>query len=316
MAFETTNLTDLADKIGSSESFLICRASFETRAVEISKQLAKGSVKRKLLFYSANESELAKTHRDQMASDANDVVSLPTENPLSTDAVIKTSVTEFLKMRKDETLVVDVTCFRREELLFLIKHLAASTSISPDEVVFTYVAAEGMGNWLSKNPRSTRSVVGYPGLMDPLKPTHLIVLLGFEDHRVKEIINSYEPKNISLGISTPEGAITKELHARNLATRHHLVTHFDNISREFDFSATDPGNVMTVLKELVENRLDHNSIIAPLHTKLSTLGVGMFAINNPEVQVCYTEVEKYNTAAFSQSSQKVYLGRLSDLVSS
>ena len=313
MAFNKLKLGNFTDELDMAQSMLICRASFETRSTQISNAFSGSGPKAKLVFYSRNESKSARMHRDEMTNDNALMISLPTRDPLATDAKMKNAISDLLNGYTDEHLLVDITCFRREELLILIRILHLCKDIKPEKIQFAYIAAEGMGSWLSKNPRSTRSVVGFPGDMDPLRPTHLIILLGFEDHRVKEIINSYEPKNISLGISTSVGAVSDYLHERNLKTRDHLMTHFGNITRKFDFSATDPSNVMKVLGEIVELRSDHNSIIAPLHTKLSTLGAGMFALRFPKVQVCYTEVEEYNTKDFSEKSDNVFLGNLVDL---
>ena len=316
MAFNKLKLEKFANDRNMACTMLICRASFETRSTQISNAVSGSRPKGKLVFYSENESKSARMHRDEMKNDTTLMIPLTTRDPLATDAEMKNAISVLLNDYTDEHLLVDITCFRREELLILIRILRSYKDIKPEKIQFAYIAAERMGDWLSKNPRSTRSVVGFPGDMDPLRPTHLIVLLGFEDHRVKEIINSYEPKNISLGISTLEGAVSGHLHERNLKTRDHLITHFGNITRNFDFSATEPSNVMKVLGELVELRSDHNSIIAPLHTKLSTLGAGMFALRFPKVQLCYTEVEEYNTKDFSKKSDTVFLGSLVDLMTS
>ena len=313
MAFTKLKLSQIPETLDLTQTMLVCRASFETRSTQISNAVSDVGLKAKLVFHSKNESEPAKVHREEMTKNATSLVSLATNDPLTTDTEMANAISKRIEGYIFKYLLVDITCFRREELLILLRVLSLQNIVKPKNIFFAYTTAEGMGSWLSKGPRSTRSVVGFPGDMDPLRPTHLIVLLGFEYHRVKETINSYEPKNISLGISTSDGAVSDHLHERNLETRRQLITHFDNITQDFSFSATDPCDVMNQLSELVQSRSDHNSIIAPLHTKLSTLGAGMFALNTPKVQVCYTEVEKYNIDSFSEKSDNVFLGSLSDL---
>jgi hypothetical protein len=42
-----------------------------------------------------------------------------------------------------------------------------------------------------------------------------------------------------------------------------------------------------------------------LNTKLSTVGVALAAIENPEIQICYAEPEEYNTDGYSKPGKEV-----------
>ena len=44
-----------------------------------------------------------------------------------------------------------------------------------------------------------RSVLGFPGEMKPSRPTHMIVMAGFEFERAVEMVNICEPSFVSIG---------------------------------------------------------------------------------------------------------------------
>ncbi|NOR60923.1 MAG: hypothetical protein GQ535_00320 [Rhodobacteraceae bacterium] len=92
-----------------------------------------------------------------------------------------------------------------------------------------------------------------------------------------------------------------------------MVRHFDTIEYEFDFSATDPLSIKRVLENRIKELPHHNIIIAPLNTKLSTLGCGAFGIVNPRVQICYAEVEAYNSSEYSKAGDAIFLVPFRDL---
>jgi hypothetical protein len=58
-----------------------------------------------------------------------------------------------------------------------------------------------------------------------------------------------------------------------------------------------------------------NIVIAPLHTKLSTIGVGLYALEHTEAQVCYAPVEEYNETAYSAPGRDIYTIPLASLFS-
>ncbi len=139
------------------------------------------------------------------------------------------------------------------------------------------------------------------------KSTHLVILAGIEHHRAIAAIDAYEPSNISLGMVPLGESVSPAIYERNLQLRDYIVRHFDNVTTEFDFSAKSPLAVVTSLKIIVESRPDQNTIIVPLNTKLSTLGCGVYGLENPDVQLCYAEVEVYNAGKYSSAGDKILL---------
>ena len=89
-----------------------------------------------------------------------------------------------------------------------------------------------------------------------------------------------------------------------------------NVAGNFEFSARDPLQVVRELSSAIDGGTDANVIIAPLNTKLSTLGAGLYALGHPEIQICYAPVRRYIEANYSTSAQELFLVPLSELLQS
>ncbi len=96
-----------------------------------------------------------------------------------------------------------------------------------------YVSARDMGQWLSGEVHdgSIRSWIRRR-YQTVLRRTRLVVLLGFEVGRARSIIESYEPKQIVLGMGGKSESISDDLYYRNKEL-------FDQLAREFAGSLED-----------------------------------------------------------------------------
>jgi hypothetical protein len=210
--------------------------------------------------------------------------------------------------------LIDVTSFRREELLMLLTILRSS-GLRPDcRGALAYVASESMSDNLSDDVMGLRSVIGYAGDMRPSRKTRLVLMMGFETHRARSIIEGYEPDEVLIGTGREVDSINKDLYRKNREFSKEVERLSANVVRKFEFSARDPLQVVRELGLAVGDGTDANIVLAPLNTKLSTLGAGLYALEHPEVQVCYAPVRRYNEANYSTSSQQVYLLPLSELL--
>lgn len=211
-------------------------------------------------------------------------------------------------------LVVDITSLSHELLVILIGIIHSFSSI--DRVTFLYVGASeysfntrSESVWLSRGVKSIRSILGFPGTMLPSKKLHLIVLAGFEVERAKEVIDQYEPSSLSIGLGHKEQSVSIAHHEKNKLFFDKLTSFIkdqDNYSQDvqhFEFSCVDPLVTKSQLLKhiaLLKTSSDKNIVICPLNTKLSTVGVALAALENPEIQICYAEPEEYNTEGYSK----------------
>lgn len=151
-------------------------------------------------------------------------------------------------------------------------------------------------------------MLGYPGLMLPSRKLHLIILVGFEFERAEYLISFTEPDFISLGKTkysdfekSPNFEIKKKFHQ-------HVVNFIDNISLKkprintFEFSTSDPiAAAKSIL--VTSSKLSHCDVaVAPMNTKISTLGAGLAAIKDSEMQLIYAQATEYNVQGYSEPS--------------
>jgi hypothetical protein len=133
--------------------------------------------------------------------------------------------------------------------------------------------------------------------------------MGFEVARARSIIETYEPKDIIIGMGEKSESITEALYERNRALFEEITSEFrDSLQLKFEFSARDPISVLKKLEQIIKLDRESNVVIAPLQTKLSTIGVGLYGLKHQEAQRCYAPVEEYNETAYSAAAYCVVPG--------
>jgi len=234
---------------------------------------------------------------------------LEQRDPLETQRAMSDALSIVLGKWTDGELWIDFTALRREELLILVRLLMdRCTKTELSRLSGLYVSAKKMGDWLSGDVVDIRSVVGYPGEISPAHPTTLIVLMGFETNRARAIIEAYEPSRVLLGMPALGGSINEHLYERNSEVLRRVSEDFGPlISRHFEFSANDPSKAVDELSSIIDDCGDDNIVLAPLHTKISTISAGVVAHTKKKVQICYAAVDDYNEETYSQAGTDVYL---------
>lgn len=204
------------------------------------------------------------------------------------------------------SLVVDISTFNKESLLILVRIL----DILSDRfkyIKFIYSSARTSKN-LSSGVVEIRSVLGYLGNMLPSKPLHLIVMSGFEHDRANAIIESYEPDFISIGYGSKDGSINTDLHKLNVEFTDKVAAWYEpGVVETFDYSLKNPEETKESLGRVAALRPGCNVVIVPLNNKLSTIGAGLFAIENDGVQLCYSQMANFNTDDYSKATGDFYV---------
>jgi len=239
---------------------------------------------------------------------------LDTADPLAVAASLFEAIKAEVAATGLQDTVIDVTSFRREELLMLIAILRLVGVPAATNCEVVYVGASAMADWISTGVTGFRSVIGYAGEIWPSRPTRLVVLLGFESERARAIIENYEPSSLILGRGSRSESITQNLFKRNDEFFRDLERQYDNIDLTFEFSARDPIKVATEIDNAIKFDGSANIIIAPLNTKLSTIGAGLYAQRNKQVQICYAPVGSYNEEAYSKPGKDLFILPLTDLL--
>lgn len=310
-------IKNLSGVLDEPISLFVAMASFEDRCRAIGQGLI-GLYAQALLFRNPQAGEFAARNLQMMMEIAGDKASsavLDLDDPTATARSLLTVVEQAAK-GPDGSIFVDITTFTHEQLLILFRVLEEA---KPDRnIVFGYTGANEYSIntapadvWLSRGVSQVRSVLGFPGNLLPSKRLHLVVLVGFEHERAKAVIEAFEPNALSLGIGE-QGQSVSEQHFQTNRRFFEDVQKFverrtslSSTVNTFTFSCVDPLATKRVLLNEIARLPDYNTVVCPMNTKLSTLGVALAARELQRVQLCYARAIEYNEEGYSTASDEV-----------
>ena len=306
----------LSDEIDELDTF-ICSASFEERCLTVPTAFHNARLRPRqgLLVYNENFIPLISTNLEALRSlnicDMECAIS--TDDPVFTADRLSTTLTRCISgATLQQRIGVDITTFTRESLLMLLSFLWRNLRDNDELLLFYNRAREydpihGHGEkWLSKGIREIRSIIGFPGDLRPSLPTHLIVMAGYEGDRASRLILECEPAVISFGLPNPqEGHAIAHQETAELELR--SIRRIGGDVENFSFNGYDPNTCATSLENQINLFGDMNTIIAPMNTKISTVGAGIIGYRMPQIQICYAQADLYNYKTYSEAANEVYV---------
>jgi hypothetical protein len=318
-------LSKLTNYINGAVDIFICSSSFEERSTSIASIIDANKITKALIATNSKPENLVGKNTEylrQRFEAKSTVIALDINDPIKTGDEIKNAF-EQIKSANPLRYLIDITTFTHESLLILIKLLSSCLKDS-DTAHCVYVGAKDYSiddkdedKWLSKGIADIRSVLGYPGEMNPSKPTHLIVIVGFEYERAAALIREIEPHIISLGYGK-SGTESDPRHASPNMHFHKLLERIASTYGEapnFEFSCTSHIDTKDALIKCANKFSDHNVIIVPMNTKISTVGAALVALEKEQIQLCYAQPMHYNYNRYSIPNENFYLfdiGKLLD----
>ncbi len=309
-------IQELKNTINFEVDYFVCSVSYEKRCLIIPRHIAECRVKNVAIFCNKDFIELYngndKTIISYFPKDASKIYNLNTKKPAPNALEILNFFDGIPDVQKKK-FFVDTTTFTHESLLVLYKVITLK-GIPVENVLYAYINASDYSTneaeidkkWLSKGIGEIRNVIGYGGFMNPLKKNHLIVLVGIELERTQSLIDKIEPNSLSLGVSYDH--CSKSLDAIALNKKKHKALcdkYWD--SESFEFTVLSPEPVKEKLKEIAAQHSDCNIIVAAMNNKISTIGAGSFANENPEVQISYATALQYNIEGYTIPGEDCYL---------
>ena len=308
------DLSELRKQLGNVPiDVFLCSASFESRCRSIVGEMDPRIVRKAYVAYNQNLSNVVRRNLDYLQSIFDHrccVIALRSDDPIFSAWQLGSELHN-LFVGEAKRVVVDTTTFTRESLLMLL-NLLATLRRSSDRLEFLYVHAGeySVGDapeqkWLSKGVREVRSILGYPGKILPSRRSHLIVLVGFENERALGLIRQYEPFKVSLGFGDSSESGSQSHHETNVTKVLALMSSLGNVET-FKFKAYDVAATRLVVESHVLKFRGFNTIIAPMHTKISALSVAGLALERVEIQLCYAQVNKYNVGRYSVPGNSFY----------
>jgi hypothetical protein len=310
-------VSELLSKVGKVD-LVITSASFEERSFAIVRNLQE--IDNMWVCYNTNEEEFFHDNviRLSVLGRTNTQVQFNSDDPLLTGNSLLKSFKELSPSIKN--VLIDITTFTHEGLLILFRFIWLYKERF-NKVFLSYTGADEYDvdesdpdkKWLTKGTKSIRSVLGYPGLLNPSRKNHLIILFGFESERTQKLIENFEFEKVSLGFG-PENDSIKEDHYFINRKRHLRLLEQFPIAEKFEFSLTDPILCKNQLLARVNMYSQYNTVIVPLNNKISTIGAALSALENNSIQITYVRAHEYNIKGYSRSSEKFYLIDLKDLI--
>lgn len=297
-------------------SLFIGMASFEARCFSILEALKRPPA-HCFIFKNIAAGSLADSNLEHMRSLAvsrNTVVDLDLDSPITAaDAFAKAMASEIV-VSSSGAVFIDTTTFTHEQLLILLRVL---DQFHLNRKIFMgYTGAETYSTntldvehvWLSRGVSQIRSVLGYPGSFAPSKKLHLIVLVGFEHERAAAVIEQFEPARLTLMRGDPAHSVSTDHYATNKRFFDELAVFVDRTQltqSKVDaryFSCIDPFSARDTVLELAARSDDYNIVVCPMNTKISTIGVGLAALQNERIQIAYAQAIEYNEVGYSTPS--------------
>jgi hypothetical protein len=307
-------LGNLASKLPGKVDIFICSASFESRCRSVPDSVDPGLFGWVFVAIDEGYPSVAISQGEYLLSryvPKSSIVSLHRGNPLITADSLNRAI---LSCASDQprSYLADITTFTHEALLILVKLL--QLRLKPeDSVTFVYTAASEYSigqkpeeKWLSKGIGEIRSVLGYPGKVLPSRKSHLLILAGYESERAERFIEQYEPNVLSVGLGAPDSA-TNPAHASINKVMYNRIVAQHKEARTFLFSCSDPLETRGSVQEQIQQVRDHNVLIAPMNTKISTIGAALVALEDDSVQLCYAPAHQYNEIHYSRPDTNCFL---------
>ena len=293
-------------------------ASFEQRCLSIARSLGPIEVGRAIV--GVNQAYLESIEGNLLAleerfSGRTERLYVHSDKPLVSAKNIGAAVASCLK-GAPKRIVVDITTFTRETLLMLLERMFRDRR-DGDRVKLVYASAGeySVGDsreekWLSKGIRDVRTVLGFPGVMAPSRPVHLIVMVGFEDDRALELVRICEPAFVSLGVADIADEAARPHQATNLYRLERLREGLEGRLlgvATFGFRAYDAEATKAALAQQMEKFEECNAVLVPMNTKISTVGALLLALEDERVQICYAPASVYNIGRYSTPGHEYYL---------
>ncbi len=313
-------IQDLQEGVNLPVDVFVCSASFEDRCRTIPGRIEKSQTKTALVCRNQDLIHVVGDNytaiMDHFGGNGQ-AVELNTADPLIGADSLMSSIEKEVNSGANKFLI-DITTFTHEAMLILLKIISLVVPKEAD-VVFCYNpalsypgASQDEKGWLSKGIGEIRSVLGYSGLYQPERKSHLIVLVGMEGERAEKLIDAYEPNIVSLGKGLQESSISDTLHDVNNFYFKKLKSKYQNLNK-FEFSCTNPLDAKDAILSQAELFPDHNVVVAPMNNKISTAGAALASMEMPQLQLCYAHANEYNVDKYSIPSEEYIAFRLPNL---
>lgn len=315
-------LNEIVDNLDDTYTVFICSGSYEERCKSIPRQFNSETFQKVFICFN-------KDHEKQVGENASTIfklfpssaefIELNSSSQIKTADIFIKKVGDFLSQNVNAKILLDITTFRRQALLILLRVLRALLK-KENKITFCYTPAfeysvglEDEEKWLSRNIVDVKSILGYSGIMMPTKPIHLIILAGLEFERAISLINEYQPNAVSIGYPSRSSSSEFKHYELNLKKVNLIKEEYPS-ANVFEFTCDDVIKTKDEIEEQIELFKNYNNIISPMNNKLSTLAAALVAFRNKHVQLSYASAAFYNIDNYSIPSDYCFIFDIKDFI--
>lgn len=305
-------LGELQDRVAGEFDLFVCAASYEKRCLSAPTSIAGDIFQKVIILKNEDVAGAGGAHARQLASHFKQsnasIVTITKRIAIRTADQMAKQIASCQPLTAAR-ICVDTTCMTHETLLILFSLLKHIFPKDFRQIRFLYVPAKEYDpgtpddkKWLSRGIKDVRSILGYPGTLLPSRRNRLLVLVGFEVNRTSSLINVYEPASLQLGYGSD--ALNAE-HQRVNKRKFERLLEMYPIAGSFEFSPADAYSVRDTILDDARQHPELNLIVAPMNTKISTIGAALAVIERPEIQLCYASASTYNSENYSDPDDRV-----------
>lgn len=316
------SLSELVGQIqpasGAGDSLFITCASYEDRSTAVVERLSGAyAASRAIVFFSGEYAEKGNTPINRgrimrMLREAARGRVQEIEFCMSQPIPPMARFEELCRAQHDsssiESVVVDISTFPRQELLILLRVL---DNLPRRPIIRLFYAeparycSEGSGGWLTRGVKSVRTVPGFGGIQHPGKSNLLLMFLGHEDERAAITWKRHQPRKTIVFVPNPN--YRAEMNGIVERTHHLLFTKISDTDVRTTLAARSVEGTEQAILEVWEQYHDsHSIVVAPLSTKLQTLGIYRAVRSKKDIQISYAVPSIYNFMNYSEGVGRIW----------
>lgn len=189
---------------------------------------------------------------------------------------------------KENEIYLDISTFNRQNLLTILYLFRKKNGIN--KITCYYTIPKKTNEKISKSACNYSTIPLFGGRQSIDKNKLLLLLVGFEFDRARYLWEKVEPAKTIIAIGD------KPTDYKFLKFNKKIVSDLRKLipSSDVNISARDPFTAQQDIEKIIKKyRASYNIIVAPMNTKIQTLGLYLAWERYPDIQIVYSCPEKF-----------------------
>jgi hypothetical protein len=291
-----------------ADDLFICCASFEERCLSGALRLGSGFRVRYSVVFVIEEPFYTKEVdtnlyklQGQLGRHTGEgvyIIRCQRDNPAEAISQLK-SIWQKIKPKDsdDPHITLDISGFTKIYLLQLLYFIVAEQNLGIPRIIHT--TQSYMPTKLTRGVEQITTVSNFFGTISFEKQTLLVLLLGFEPERSLSVWKHFNPSRTIALISNPPR--DGQMDYLEYAQKNNAFLLSQPSVELRDMPPDDPYGVRSILENIYHEVRDvSNVVIGPFGTKPQTIGVFLFCLDHPKVQVVYSYPTSYTRSCLQR----------------